>query len=592
MTAQEIVGRIQERIGDRLVYSESPKPSRLYVTVEREALPDVARLVFEELGARYVIGGGTDLRGQSPPGGSGEDQDTGNAPVLGNGFLVTHFLAFDRDGIYMALHANVPENDPVVPSITPIIPGANWAEREIYDTVGVRAEGHPDPRRLILPDDWPEGVFPLRSDYTHDFNPPADFSRRPHFRQPPDGAHVVPIGPFYPVLEEPAHFRVFVDGERVVGADYRGFYNHRGVEKLGCSKLTYNQIPFMAERICGICGFVHSTCYCQAMEEAAGIEVPPRARWIRTILLELERVHSHLLWTGIAGHIIGFDTVLMQTWRMREPLMWLCEEITGNRKTYGMNIVGGVRRDISPAAQKETIDVIDEIEREWKALLSAIPGDTTLMARVRGTCLLSKEDARALCATGPTVRGSGIDIDVRTDHPYAAYGEIKATRKISYPQCDILARVLVRLEETLVAIDIIREAIETLPDGPIRAEITEDIPPWRQGMSGVEAPRGEVFHWVLTGGDNRPIRWRVRAPTYANLQNVPPMIMGDTLADVPIGIGSFDPCFSCTERMEVVDVNSGEVKVYNHEEMLRLQGSQQGRPEPPQWLYHDEDHEH
>lgn len=575
MTAEQVVERLRESIGERLVESESPKPSRLYVTVQREALPDAATVLFNELGARYVVGGGTDLR---------EHNDC---------FLVTHFFAFDRHGIYMAVHTNVPAEDPVVPSITPVIPGAAWAEREIYDTVGVKADGHPDPRRLILPEDWPEGVFPLRSDYPHDVNPPADPTAGTEFRQPPEGACVVPIGPFYPVLEEPAHFRVFVDGERVVGCDYRGFYNHRGVEKLGCSKLTYNQIPFIAERICGICGFVHSTCYCQAVEEAAGIEIPPRARWIRTILLELERIESHTLWTGIAGHIIGFDTVLMQTWRMREPLMWLCEEITGNRKTYGMNIVGGVRRDMSEQAQQETLQVIGEIEREWKALLSAIPGDTPLMARLRGACVLPKEDAIALCAAGPTARGSGVDIDVRTDHPYAAYGELETTRKVVYPECDILARVLVRLEETLVSIDIIREAIRTLPDGPIRAEVPEDIPAWRQGMSGVEAPRGEVFHWVLTGGENRPIRWRVRAPTYANLQNVPPMILGDTLADVPIGIGSFDPCFSCTERLEVVEVNSGRIRVYDHEELVEMQGPQEGRPKPPHWLIHgDEDHVH
>ncbi|MBC7288496.1 MAG: NADH-quinone oxidoreductase subunit C [Armatimonadetes bacterium] len=574
MTGQEIVERLRERIGEAIVDSEIPKPSRLYVNVRREALARAAEVLFGDLGARYVVGGGTDLR---------EHNDT---------FLVTHFFAFDKDGIYMALHTEVPPDDPTVPSITPVIPGANWAEREIYDTIGVRAEGHPDPRRLVLPEDWPEGVFPLRSDYPHDYTPPPVETPATQFREPPANASVVPIGPFYPVLEEPAHFRVFVDGERVVGCDYRGFYNHRGVEKLGCYKLTYNQIPFVAERICGICGFVHSTCYCQAVEEAAGIEIPPRAAWIRTIILELERIHSHLLWTGIAGHIIGFDTVLMQTWRMREPLMWLCEEITGNRKTYGMNIVGGVRRDISPEAQKETLKVLEDIQREWEALVDAIPGDTPLMRRVQGHCILTTEEARALCATGPTARGSNRDIDVRTDHPYAAYGHLKSTRKIVQPGCDILARVLVRLQEVFVSIDIVREAIATLPEGPLQAEITEDIPPWRQGMSGVEAPRGEVFHWVLTGGDNRPIRWRVRAPTYANLQNVPPMILGDTLADVPIGIGSFDPCFSCTERLEVVDVNSGRVRVYSHQELLEMQGSHANRPSPPEWLHNDDDHVH
>jgi len=442
--------------------------------------------------------------------------------------------------------------------------------------VGVEPVGHPDPRRLVLPDDWPEGVHPLHCDFDYRAVPPAVVEAKPHFHPPPEGATIVPIGPFYPVLEEPAHFRVFVDGERVVGADYRGFYNHRGIEKLGCSELTYNQIPFVAERICGICGFVHSTCYCQAVEEAAGIEVPARARFIRTIILELERIHSHLLWLGIAGHIIGFDTVLMQTWRMREPLMWLCERITGSRKTYGMNLVGGVRQDLTPDMHPDILKVLAEIEREWRALYDAIPGDSTLMARLQGCGILKTEVARDYCATGPTARGSGIAIDVRGDHPYAAYGELNF-RKCVQPGCDNLARTLVRIEEVLVAIDLIREALQKMPGGPIMAEIKEEIPVGRQAMSAVEAPRGEVFHWVLTGPENRPERWRVRAPTYANLQNVPPMILGDTLADVPIGIGSFDPCFSCTERFEVLDVNSGRLRVYTQDELLGLD-TQEGSP--------------
>ncbi len=549
MKADEVIDLIFEEAGDRLVESQTPKPSRVYVTIQREALRDVTKLLIEKLEARYVVGGGTDLR---------EEEQC---------FLITHIFALDRDGIYIAVHTKAPEDDAQVPSITPIIPGANWSEREIYDMVGVTLEGHPDPRRLIVSDDWPEDLFPLRRDCPHDVEPHSDTAGKQKMKEAPDGSHVVPIGPFFPVLEEPAHFRVFVEGERVVGCDYRGFYSHRGIEKMGCTELTYNQIPFIAERICGICGFVHSTCYCQAVEEAADIEVPARARFIRTVMLELERIHSHMLWMGIAGHIIGFDALLMQTWRMREPLMWLCEEVTGNRKTYGMNLVGGVRRDYTDKAKVETLKVVDELEREWKALLAAIPGDTTLMARLRDMCVLGQEEAMELCVTGPTARGSGLAIDVRVDHPYAAYGEMSAVTKVVATDGDVLARTLVRLQETLMAIDTIREALDKMPDGPLSAEITEDIPPGRQGIGSIEAPRGEVVHWVLTGEENRPARWRVRAPTYANLQTIPAMVTGDTLADVPIGIGSIDPCFACTERLEVVDANSGRVRVYSADEL-------------------------
>jgi Ni,Fe-hydrogenase III large subunit len=305
-----------------------------------------------------------------------------------------------------------------------------------------------------------------------------------------------------------------------------------------------------------------------AVEEAAGIEVPRRADYIRTIFLELERLHSHMLWTGVAGHIIGFDTLFMQTWRMREPVMWLCEQLTGNRKTYGMNIVGGVRRDISRDDFPKIEKVLADIEREWTALQEAVPGDSTLIGRLGNVGELRPEEARLLCSLGPVARASGLAMDVRVDHPYAAYDELEVEKCVE-DGCDTLARTFVRLRETPVAISVIRQCLEQMPEGEVRAEITEEIPPGLQGIAAVEAPRGESFHWVLTGEENRPERWRVRAPTYSNLQAINPMIVGDVLADVPIDIGSIDPCYSCTDRMTVIDRRSGEVRVVNAEELRR-----------------------
>ncbi|MGD9498629.1 MAG: NADH-quinone oxidoreductase subunit C, partial [Armatimonadota bacterium] len=514
MTADQIVERMGTRIGDGLLESHSRGNNRLYLTIDPGAVVDAADELFNAMGARYVISAGTDQRADH------------------GAFLVSHFFSFDADDIYVAVHARVPESVARIDSITPTVPGAGWAERELRDVIGVEPVGHPDPRRLVLADDWPDGVYPLRCDFsTADRPAPAQGVQMP-LKEIPEGAVMVPVGPYFPTQHEPESFAVFVDGEVVVGSDYRGFYNHRGIEKLGCSDLTYNQIPFVAERICGICGFVHSCAYCMAVEEAAGIEVPRRARYIRTIFLELERLHSHLLWTGVAGHIVGFDTLFMQTWRMREPLMWLCERLTGNRKTYGMNLVGGVRRDIPNEAHADIEKVLAEIEREWSVLVDAVPGDRTLMARLRDVGYLSHEEARAVCALGPTARGSGHAIDVRVDHPYAAYDELEV-HKVVEQGCDTLARTLVRLAETPIAIGIIRQALAQMPEGPIRAEIEEEIPAGLEGIAAVEAPRGESFHWELTGENNRPARWRVRAPTYANQQAIGMMNEGDTLADVP-----------------------------------------------------------
>jgi len=526
-------------------------PDTVRVEIEKQAVRAAADYLHNDLQARFLITAGTDRRD------------------LRGDYAITHIFSLDESHLYVLLDMSIDPQDMRVDSITPIIPGAGWAEREARDLIGIHPEDHPDPRRLVLPDDWPDGVYPLRKDVPHDYRPAPDESARPQLRTPPEGASVVPIGPFFPVLEEPSYWRLFVEGETIVGCDYRGFYNHRGIEKLGDTTLTYGEIPFLAERICGICGFIHSTCYCQAVEKAAEIEVPRRARYIRTIMLELERVHSHLLWLGIAGHILGFDTVLMQTWRIREPIMWLSERLSGSRKTYGMNTIGGVRRDIPDDLKPRVLEVLAQVEKESIAIKDAIVGDSTLLLRTKGVGILSPEDARQMCVVGPTVRGSGLPLDARVDHPYAAYDEVPP-RVQTHPDGDNWSRVVVRVEELLDSIRMIREALDAIPPGPVCAEITEDIPAGREGVSVVEAPRGEAIHYVLTGEGNRPWRWRVRAPTYPNLQAVPLMIAQETIADVPITLGSIDPCFSCTERVEAVDVKTKRVRVYTNEDLVSL----------------------
>lgn len=549
------VTRVKEAVAARcngaLLSAISPQADTLYFTIEKRTMRAAVEGLVDELHARFLISVGTDKR-----------------PRTGN-FAVTHLFSLDREHLYVLLESPVSEQDPRIESITEVIAGANWAEREFRDAIGIHPEGHPDPRRLLLADDWPEGVYPLRRDFPYNYRPPRAENGRPQMREPPSGATVMPMGPFFPVLEEPAYWRLFVEGETIVGCDSRLFYNHRGIEKLGDSVLTYNQIPFLAERICGICGFIHSTCYCQAVEKAAGIEAPRRARYLRTIMLELERIHSHLLWLGIAGHIIGFDTVLMQTWRIREPVMWLCEQISGNRKTYGMNVVGGLRRDLSDEIKPKLLETLGHIEKEVTAVHKAIVGDTTLHARAEGVGVLAKEWAEKVCVVGPPARASGVGIDARIDHPYAAYDELPPQIAVQ-ERGDTWARVLVRIAELLESVRLVRGALAALPEGPICAEIKEEIPPDRVAVSVVEAPRGEAIHFVETGGENRPYRWRVRAPTYPNLQALPAMVANANIADVPITLGSLDPCFSCTERLETLDRKTGEVRVYSRSEVLEM----------------------
>ena len=553
MNSENLIAAINERCPGALVSSTQPLPTRLFLTVNKANMPEVADYLFNTAKARLVLSSATD-----------------KSPINGT-YEVSYIFSMDRDQLMVTVKEIVDPADPRVPSLTNIIPGADWHEREMRDLMGIVPEGHPDPRRLVVSDDWPEEAYPLRKDFPYNYRPPRVTEIKPPMREPMDHekqATVLSIGPFFPTLEEGAYFRLYVEGEQIIGSDYRGFYAHRGIEKLTETVLDYNQVPFMAERICGICGFVHSATYCAAVESAAEIEVPPRAKYIRSIMLELERIHSHLLWLGLAVHYLGFDTVLMQTWRIREPLMWLTEQITGNRKTYGMNLVGGVRRDIDAETAGKILKTLEKIEAESKDLIAAAAEDNSIKMRLENVGTLSKEDARKICVVGPTARASGVAIDTRKDHPYLAYPDLDF--KIAVQQgCDIWARTLVRAEELFTSISLIRQMIEKMPAGEIMADYGP-IPPWREGIAASEAPRGECAHYVITGPDNRPYRWRVRASTYPQLQSIPKMLDKMSIADFPIIVGSIDPCFSCTERVIAVDTRSKKIRTYTQQELLAM----------------------
>ena len=551
MGSQEILNKIRGRYGASITRADIPANNRLLVFVHPDSVKLLAKYLFRDLDARYCVGIGMDDR-----------------PYSGD-FLVIHDFAFDKENVLLSLIIPVPASDPKIPCVSDGIPAANWSEREMRDLVGITAEGCPNPKRLVLPDGWPEGLHPLRKDVPWNQVPEGfDDTKTYPFDDPPPGTTVVPFGPFHPTLDEPSHFRLYVEGEFVRGCEYRGFMVHRGIEKLADSVMTYNEIPMLAERICGICGCVHSVTYAQAIEQAAAIKPTPRAEFIRTIMLEIERLHSHPLWVGLAAHILGFDTLFMQSFRIREPIMWLAEKITGNRKTYALCVIGGVRWDISPDLKAEIRQVLDKLEKEWKGVLDAVKGDRNVMARSKGIGVADKKLVKDFSLLGPVARAAGVDIDVRRNHPYAAYDKVEFD-VITQEGGDVWSRIVVRVLEVFESIKIIRQCLEKMPEGPIRAEPAAELPAGRFGTSSVEAPRGEAHHFAMTGEENRPRRWRVRAPTYQNLQGIPAMIKDQRLADMTISLGSIDPCFSCTDRMEIVDLRTGKIRVWSQEDLLR-----------------------
>ncbi|MDD5594032.1 MAG: nickel-dependent hydrogenase large subunit [Candidatus Margulisbacteria bacterium] len=381
----------------------------------------------------------------------------------------------------------------------------------------------------------------------HEINSPQDFGFVPRSK---DEVRI-PFGPQHPALKEPESFSVALRGERIMGVDVKIGYNHRGIEK-ACEQRSFIQDVYLVERICGICSHTHSTCFVQAVEEIAGLAVPKRALYIRTLIGELERVHSHLLWLGVAGHEIGFDTLLMYTWRDRESIMDILAAVTGNRVNYGINQIGGVRRDIDAAQIGDILKAIDTLEEQTKYYVQIAMEETTLIQRLSGVGKLSQEDAVRLGAVGPTARASMVDRDVRRDDPYAAYGELPF-KVITDGHNDVYGRTIVRLGELMESYSIIKQALKNLPDGPISVKAPRKIPAG-EAISRYEAPRGEDIHYVKSNGTENPERVKVRAPTLANVQSVSKMLEDRYLADLPIVVAAIDPCFSCTDRaIAVVD---------------------------------------
>ena len=380
---------------------------------------------------------------------------------------------------------------------------------------------------------------------------------------------LIPIGPYHPLQEEPELFKLYCEGEIVKDIKWETGYNHRGIEKLSESK-SYDQVFFLVERICGICSTSHPFAFANAVEEICNIEVPDRAKYIRSIIGELERIHSHLLWVGLAGHFLGYNTVFMWAWKYREPVLDLFEMITGNRNSYAMFKVGGVRRDI-PNYQISAIQkVLGDVKRKTDLLVGAVMDDPVIHARTKGVGILTKQDIIDFAAVGPTARASGVAIDVRKDDPYAAYPLVN-WKVITAEAGDVFAKAEVRLLEMYESISIIEQCLDGLKkEKEGETEIMVKNIPEGYGTGRAEAPRGEVFHFVQSDGSNTPARHKVRAPSYVNIATFKKSCVGQTISDATISLAAVDPCYCCTERMAVAyDMKTGK-KIMNANDLINL----------------------
>jgi Ni,Fe-hydrogenase III large subunit/Ni,Fe-hydrogenase III component G len=449
---------------------------------------------------------------------------------------------------FVTLVASLDPDRPEVPSISTQVPAANWHEREAQDLFGIVFAGHPDPRPLVVHDGWPKGLFPLRKGFDAQTRPPVEPAEEfPHLLVEGEGVLEVPVGPIHAGIIEPGHFRFSTVGESILNLEARLFYTHRGLEKR-IEGLPITDAFYVAERMCGVCSVSHGLGFCEAAEQIAGMVVPDRARALRTLALELERLYNHV---GDIGNIAAGASYHYGTSagaRMKEALQQVGEQLSGNRFLRGLIVPGGVRLDLTTELSRAIVAVVGATAEALSSLMERIENNPSVTDRLDTTGLLQAQDAIALGVTGVGARASGIDRDARRDHPHAGYTGGLQVAVATESDGDVHARLNVRAAEARESMRLIRTLLEGMPSGPLCATMPEILPAWGIGLAAIESPRGAAIHWLRVDGAGRVDRYHLRSASYANWPAVALAAQTSIIPDFPLVNKSFELCYSCTDR--------------------------------------------
>jgi Ni,Fe-hydrogenase III large subunit/Ni,Fe-hydrogenase III component G len=454
-------------------------------------------------------------------------------------FIIYYAFEHPEDRRYLLLRT--PDAGETFPSIAAEVPAVNWQEREIQDWFGLEAEGHPNPRRVALHDNWPD-VQPMRKDFPIDAVLPP-FAGDRHVYRPTlgEGVFQIPVGPIHAGIIEPGHFNFAVAGEPILYLQLRMFYVHKGIEKR-FEHLPVNHAVYLAESISGDSSFSHGVAFCQAVERAGQVAIPRRAAQLRTVLLELERIYNHVADIGAIATDVGFVIANAHASRLRETILVLNEQLTGSRLLRGTVCPGGLRRDCAP----EPLAALTVFAREFDELIDIIETSDSTRDRLERTGTLRPEKARDLGIVGVGGRASGIDRDLRRDHPYAAYDSV--TLKVPvYQEGDVLRRMQVRVDEVRESLRVIGAIAPEIRQGAVRVEVPE-LPPDRCALGAVEGWRGEILHWIRTGEHGRLERCKIKDPSLNNWPALVEAVEGNIVPDFPVINKSFNLSYSGTDR--------------------------------------------
>ncbi|MBI3848858.1 MAG: NADH-quinone oxidoreductase subunit C [Verrucomicrobia bacterium] len=524
---QPILNEVKQRFGERLNAVVSPRANEVYVHAKMDLVAGFCAHLYRKWKARLVSLFADDAR-----------------PSDGV-FHLYYVFALDAAHSFITLRVPVSPEQPEFTSLTNALPSVNWQEREIQDLFGLKLIGHPNPRRCALHDDWPE-VYPLRKNFELRTKLPPFEGERHHFRTVEgEGVFQVPVGPVHAGIIEPGHFRFSVAGEPVLYLQIRLFYTHKATEKL-FENLPVQHCVRLAESISGDSGFAHATAFCHAVERLAGVEVPPRARVLRSICLELERLYNHIADIGAICTDVAFVTAHMHAMRLKERVLRVNETLTGNRLLRGMACLGGVRFDWDHDQLKTLAQLVAELKPEFESLVKLIEGSSSTLDRLEHAGVLKPEVARDLGVVGIAGRASGFDHDLRRDFPHAAYDQVKVHVPV-YQVGDVEHRMQVRIDEVRESLSLIEQFTARLPNGPLSVELGE-LPADSVALGYVEGWRGEIFHWIRTAPGNRLARCKVKDPSLQNWPAMSEAILGNIIPDFPVVNKSFNLSYSGTDR--------------------------------------------
>jgi Ni,Fe-hydrogenase III large subunit len=428
----------------------------------------------------------------------------------------------------------------LLPSLAPLVPAASWYERELHDQYGVELTGHPDLRPLLFHENWPEKVHPLL-----DTPSTIPWAKRdyPFLKVEGQGVCEVAVGPVHAGIIEPGHFRFSVMGDLVLHLELRHFYTHKGTEKLFEGSPADTSV-MVVESVSGDNCFAHAAAYCQAIENACGVAAPPRAAAIRLIGLELERLIAHIGDIGFMANDVGFVVAHALASSIKESLLRASARCFGTRYLRGVTCPGGVRVDLDPVKASELGEAVAKAAQEFAELAHIIVETPSVQSRFEAAGILNEAVARDLAVVGPVARASGIDLDVRRDHPYGHYSGLALEVPFTH-YGDVMARARIRISEAATSARLVGETLSALPTGPIVEPIS-----WArqsQGLSAVESPRGELFYWVeLADGQLR--RCHIKSPSFQNWPAMPFAVKENIIADFPLINKSFNLSYSGCDR--------------------------------------------